>query len=237
MSGIFKFKQFDVDQTGCALKINTDGVLLGALTKADEPQSILDIGTGTGVIALMLAQRFSNPKIDAVEIDEPAANTARKNFDNSPFAERLHVYYTGFEEFFHQYPDKKYDLIVSNPPFYINSLKSPQKGKQLAKHADERFFSDLVKILPSHLTANGECSLILPPDTSLLVKVLALKHGLYIKNIINIYSYPDSEAHREILTITAVKSDAKSAKFVIYNAPNVYSAKYRELLRDFFTIF
>ena len=89
MSGIFQFKQFSVDQTGCAMKINTDGVLLGALANADSPASILDIGTGTGVIALMLAQRFGSAQIDAVEIDEPAAQTAKQNFKNSPFEESL----------------------------------------------------------------------------------------------------------------------------------------------------
>ena len=234
---MFQFKQFAVDQTNCAMKINTDGVLLGALTEADDPQSILDIGTGTGVIALMLAQRYNSAKIDAVEIDEPAANTARNNFANSPFAERLELFPIGFKDFFNQYPDKKYDLIVSNPPFYINSLKSPQKGRQLAKHADGSFFSDLVKALPFHLKTSGECCLILPQDTSELVKELALKHGLYIKRIVNIYSYRDSEAHREILTLTISKSEVETSQFVIYDAPNVYSATYQEALIEFFTIF
>ena len=143
----------------------------------------------------MLAQRFGNAKIDAVEIDESAAETANKNFANSSFAERLNLFPDWLRRVFRSVPGKKYDLIVSNPPFYINSLKSPQKGKQLAKHADERFFSDLVKALPSHLTANGECWLILPPDTSTLVKELAVKHGFYVKRIINIDSFPDSAAH------------------------------------------
>lgn len=89
---MFQFKQFSVDQTGCAMKINTDGVLLGALAAADNPANILDIGTGTGVIALMLAQKFVNAKVDAVEIDEAAAQTAAGNFKNSPFADRMTLY-------------------------------------------------------------------------------------------------------------------------------------------------
>src|SRR3569832_358514 len=123
MSGFFHFKQFNVDQTGCAMKINTDGVLLGALADANSPKTILDIGTGTGVIALMLAQRFTRAKIDAVEIDEQATETAVRNFADSPLAERLTVYPFGFVDFFDKYPGRRYDLIVSNPPFYINSLK------------------------------------------------------------------------------------------------------------------
>ena len=234
---MFRFKQFTVDQTGCAMKINTDGVLLGALADADDPQSILDLGTGTGVIALMLAQRFSSAKIDAVEIDDQAARTAARNFENSDFSDKLTVCPVGFEEFFNQNPGKQYDLIISNPPFYINSLKSPQKGRQLAKHADDRFFDDLIKALPSHLTTNGECCLILPPDTAELVKRLALEQGMCINKVINIYSYRDSDQHREILTIGIRKSEMQSDQFVIYDAPNIYSVMYREALKDFFTIF
>jgi tRNA1Val (adenine37-N6)-methyltransferase len=234
---IFQFKQFTVDQSGCAMKINTDGVLLGAMTAAKYPQTILDIGTGTGVIALMLAQRYANAQIDAVEIDEAAAQTAGRNFKASPFSERLAVHAMDFAGYFRIFPERKYDLIVSNPPFYIGSLKSPGVKKSLAKHTDEKLFADLIKFLPSHLTANGECCLILPPDTSALVKELAVKHGLYIKSRIEIYSYPDSAAHREILTIAIDKLEAQASQFIIYDTPNVYSAAYREALKDFFTIF
>src|SRR5258708_18444410 len=108
MADIFRFKQFNVDQTGCAMKINTDGVLLGALVEADHPKNILDIGAGTGVIALMLAQRFIEAEIDAVEIDVAAAETAGNNFNNSQFANRLNSYPLSFENFFEQNPDKKY---------------------------------------------------------------------------------------------------------------------------------
>ncbi len=162
MPDIFRFKQFAVDQTGCAMKINTDGVLLGALVEANQAKTILDIGTGTGVIALMLAQRFTEAQIDAVEIDPMAAQTAGKNFINSPYAERLNIYPVGFEQFFEQNPDKKYDLIVSNPPFFINSLKSPEAKRKLAKHTDEDFFKKLIKI-STHLNPDGVCWLIIPP--------------------------------------------------------------------------
>src|ERR1022692_733889 len=100
---MFQFKQFSVDQSGCAMKINTDGVLLGAIADGDKSVSILDIGTGTGVIALMLAQRFTNAKIDAVEIDTDAAKTAEINFKGSPFADRLTVYASDFENYFDEF--------------------------------------------------------------------------------------------------------------------------------------
>jgi tRNA1Val (adenine37-N6)-methyltransferase len=111
MSSVFQFKQFSVDQTGCAMKINTDGVLLGALSEANDPRSILDIGTGTGVIALMLAQRFTSAQINAVEIDTFAAQTAGENFENSPFADRMNIFPTDFQSFFKDNPSKKYDFI------------------------------------------------------------------------------------------------------------------------------
>ena len=104
---MFRFKQFSVDQTACAMKINTDGVLLGAMAGEGNPLSILDIGTGTGVIALMLAQRFTNAKTDAVEIDEQAAATAKSNFSNSTFENRLTLYGKGFERFFEDHPEKR----------------------------------------------------------------------------------------------------------------------------------
>src|SRR5476649_1720171 len=109
MAGVFHFKQFDVDQTGCAMKINTDGVLLGAFAEADAPKAVLDIGTGTGVIALMLAQKFPGAKIDAIEIDQAAAGTATRNFQNSPFAERLNITQSSFQKYFEQFSKRKYD--------------------------------------------------------------------------------------------------------------------------------
>ncbi|MDB5155633.1 MAG: methyltransferase protein [Mucilaginibacter sp.] len=233
---MFRFKQFNVDQTGCAMKINTDGVLLGALADADNPENILDIGTGTGVIALMLAQRFPQAKIDAVEIDEIAADTARQNFANSKFNDRLKVYPLDFESYFKLY-DKKYDLIVSNPPFYINSLESPGAKKSLAKHADENFFENLIRQAKKQLTDDGTFWLILPLQTAQLVKVIAVEIGLNLRQAINVLSYPNSDPHREILVFSLDNKKELDNWFVIYNEPKVYSQQYIDALKSFFTIF
>jgi tRNA1Val (adenine37-N6)-methyltransferase len=237
MSGIFKFKQFNVDQSGCAMKINTDGVLLGVLAEANNPQTILDIGTGTGVIALMLAQRFNEAHIYAVEIDPIAAKTAEKNFINSPFSEKLSIYPIGFEQFFDQHLGKKYDMIISNPPFFINSLKSPKAKKELAKHTDEDFFKRLVNTLSKHLTIAGLGYLILPLETAELVKNIALENSLFVRKIISIYSYKDYAPHREILVLSPHKTNVDNEQFVIYDEPKVYSKQYQGSLKDFFTIF
>ena len=234
---MFRFKQFSVDQTGCAMKINTDGVLLGALTNIRDPLGILDIGTGTGVIALMLAQRFPDARIDAVEIDQTAAETADSNFKNSPFAERLTLYPSGFGAFFDAHPERKYDLIVSNPPFYINSLQSPGAKKTLAKHTDERFFDKLIQDVSAHLTDNGVCWLILPIETAQLVKQLAMQSGLYCQKTISLFSFKTDDPHREILVLGLEPLPVTEEQLVIYDEPKVYSKQYQELLQDFLIIF
>ena len=219
------------------MKINTDGVLLGALAEADQPETILDIGTGTGVIALMLAQRFPQAQIDAVEIDESAAETAKQNFTNSPFADRLNLYTGDFADFFKGHPHKKYDLIVSNPPFYINSLESPGEKKTLAKHADADFFERLVESAINHLADNGTFGLILPIQTAGLVNDIAKSIGSNLNKTIKVFSYPESEAHREMLVFSLNEIKTDDSRFVIYDAPKVYSQQYQDTLRPFFTIF
>lgn len=234
---MFRFKQFTVNQTNCAMKINTDGVLLGALAEVDQPKTILDIGTGTGVITLMLAQRFAEAQIDAVEIDELATETAKQNFINSPFADRLNLYTADFEDFFKDHPQKKYDLIVSNPPFYINSLESPGEKKTLAKHADADFFERMVKLSANHLTTSGKLWLILPIQTAGLAKGIAKSISLNLEKSIQVFSYPESEAHREILVFSLSEIKSDDSQFVIYEALKVYSQQYQDTLRPFFTIF
>ena len=234
---MFQFKQFSVDQTGCAMKINTDGVLLGAMVKANNPSFILDIGTGTGVISLMLAQRFNHAIIDAVEIDEVAAATAARNFVGSPFHDRLRSHSDSFKSFFDKWQDKKYDLIVSNPPFYIDSLKSAVSNINVAKHADRDFFLDLVTCVSRHLVATGVCCLILPVQTASLVRDIINTNGLHLHKVMHLYSFKDVKAHREIIVFGPMEREFSENEFVIYDEPNVYSEEYRNALKGFLTIF
>jgi tRNA1Val (adenine37-N6)-methyltransferase len=237
MAGIFKFKQFSVDQSGCAMKINTDGVLLGAFAEADSPEHILDIGTGTGVIALMLAQKFTGAHIDAVEVDSAAAQTAALNFQQSPFAERLNLMPGSFQEYFRQYPERKYDLIIANPPFYLHSLEAPDAQRNLARHTDELFFEELVSGASAQLKDEGNCWLILPVKTAGLVKTLLPQCGLYLNKIISIRSFSDSAAHREIIVFSKLNTTPIHADFIIYDEPKMYTTGYKNMLKDFFTIF
>lgn len=234
---MFKFKQFNVDQTGCAMKINTDGVLLGAMAVAENPSSILDIGTGTGVIALMLAQRFGNAHIDAVEIDLSAAKTAAGNFANSVFDDRMAIYTSDIQTFFDEFQGNKYDLIVSNPPFYLNSLESPKAKTKLAKHTDADFFEELMKGIAGHLSPNGTCWLILPVQTALLIKSLAAQNGMSLQKEISIRSFEHSEPHREVVCFGFGEKTVEIVGFTIYESAGVYTDEYKTLLQPFFLNF
>jgi len=234
---MFQFKQFSVDQSNCAMKINTDGVLLGALADGDKINNILDIGTGTGVIALMLAQRFGKANIDAVEIDELAAYTAASNFKNSVFNERLTAHHISFEDFFNTSLYIKYDLMVSNPPFYINSLHSPAEKKQLAKHADKSLFQHMLTGAAQHLSPHGTFWLVLPLQTAELVKSIAAGVGLYIAKIIHLRSFADKAPHREIVQLSFERNKKREEQLVIYESEGGYTHQYKKALKPFFTIF
>ncbi len=238
MSDIFRFKHFAVDQTGCAMKVNTDGVLLGAVADAPAPKKIIDIGTGTGVIALMLAQRFPDATVDAVEIDAPAAAGAKMNFTKSPFSERLQLKAGDFRQVLSaDFNLKKYDLIVSNPPFYLNALHSLKASKTIAKHADAAFFSILLKTCASYLAAEGQCWFILPLNTAALITEQAHQYGLHLRHTFNIKSFADYKPHRVIISLGFKAVVEVQQELVIYAALKIYTQPYRELLKNFLTIF
>jgi len=219
------------------MKINTDGALLGALSNAGNPRAILDIGSGTGVVALMLAQRFPEARVDAVEIEKEAAERSALNFQNSPFSERLSLYPESFQAFSENHPDKKYDLIVSNPPFFLHSLKNPDKGKQTARHTDNVFFEDLIRFGFRHLNPSGIFSLILPQATAELCEVLAAKQGLHVQQLIHISSFKDSSPHRLLISFGFEKANRAEGEFVIYSLHREYSGQFANALKEFFTIF
>lgn len=219
------------------MKVNTDAVLLAALVSANDPTQILDVGTGTGVISMMLSQRYGEAFIDAVEIDEKAAATAAANFANSPFSCRLKLYSSSIENYFEEYSGKKYDLIISNPPFFLNSLKSGDPVKGVARHTNNLFFDDLISCSAHHLSENGSLVLILPLTTADVVKNIAATAGFGIQSEMLIHSFDFSEPHRTILAFVLGSGKQEIQKFVIYKQNKVYSDEYAHLLKDFLTIF
>lgn len=234
MGSVFKFKSFEVDQSGCAMKINTDGVLLGAIVVHARPKNILDIGTGTGVVALMLAQRFPLAHVDAVEIDASAAAAAQQNCIASPFTDRTAVFSGSFEAF---KSPLKYDLIVSNPPYFVNDLKNPEKRKEIARHADEDFFSLLLRKTASMLTDGGSFWLILPVKQAENVIIEAVLYKMFPSKIIHVYSDRTKEPFRQIICLDFSNQGTVNEQVYIYESQGVYTTQYKELLRDFLLAF
>jgi len=193
---VFKFKQFEVVQTGCAMKINTDGVLIGAIANQQDPKKILDIGTGTGVIALMLAQRYLKAYVHAVEIDRQAAETAGRNFSASIFNKRLSISHVAIEQY---HATEQFDLIVSNPPFFVNDLKNEEARKGIARHADVGFFSLLVEKISKLLAVEGRAWLILPVKQADEVIMHAGYSGMELMERINIRSDRSKAAFRQMI--------------------------------------
>ena len=157
--GGFRFKQFAVEQDDVAMKVGTDGVLLGAWADCEGARRILDIGTGTGVIALQMAQRNATAQISAVEIDETASRRARANFDMSPWADRLSVECVSVQQF---EPTEQFDLVISNPPYFVDSLLPPDERRSTARHTHDLTFEELDAAVCRLLNNNGKFAIILP---------------------------------------------------------------------------
>lgn len=236
MRDVFNFKKFSVYQDDCAMKVNTDGVLLALLASDSTPhEHILDIGTGTGVVALICAQRFSKALIDAVEIDQKSAATASVNFKNSIFNARLNVCPLPFQSF--DIGEKKYDLIISNPPFFLNSLKNQNVNKAIARHASLAFFDDLLVFSIKSLSIHGSLTLILPIDIASFVIQEGESRGLFLNREIAVLSYAYSKPHRKIISLSKLSEECVRSQFVIYEELGSYTEEYQNLLRDYFTIF
>lgn len=236
MGSVFKFKQFAVNQGNCAMKINTDGVLLGGWATEADVATILDIGTGTGVIALMLAQRYPEATVDAVEIDEVAAQQAALNFATAPFANAMQVLEGSFEAY--QDGTKRYDLIVSNPPFYTNALHNPDARKKLARHADAPFFEKLITFVAVKLSDKGSFHCIVPTELAeWMVATLLPQHGLFLQAQLEICSFVDEPVIRKILKIGKEEKALQQERLVIYAERGVYSAAYKMVLKPFFLAF
>lgn len=176
--GIFRFQQFEISHKNCAMKIGTDGVLLGAWCDVSKAHRILDVGCGSGLIALMAAQRNTEAKIDAVEIDDLAAAEAAENFEKSAWKERLSVFDVDFLTYT---SDSKYDLIVSNPPFFKTDIVAPDKRRAMARHTDSLPFERLFEKVKSLLLPGGVFALIAPVEVKEYIEFFAGESDFWIK--------------------------------------------------------
>ena len=232
----FKFKQFSIEQDRCAMKIGTDGVLLGAWAPlTHSPESILDIGAGTGLIALMLAQRSPAPLIDALEIDEDAYEQAVENFERSDWGDRLFCYHAAFDEFVEEMQEEeKYELIVSNPPFYSEDYTSEDAPRTQARFAEALPFQELLEGVSLLLSENGIFSCIIPYKEEEKFLQLAEANKLFPQKITRVRGTENSEIKRSLLSLGFHKIKPKMDDLFLEISRHQYSQKYRDLVAPFY---
>ena len=226
----FRFKQFEVYQDKTAMKIGTDGVLLGAWTQAKSPKNILDIGTGTGLIALMLAQRFDTSIIDALEIDKEAALQAAANFKSSNWRKRLTAINTALQDY---RTTKKYDLIVSNPPFF-ESIKELKTSREHARQTASLPFVLLLAKASELLTNKGELALIIPFESLENILNIAKQNTLFCYRICTVYGTEKSKPKRVLLQFSKIKKTLEETKLIIEISRHNYTEAYIALTKDFY---
>lgn len=231
---MFQFKQFKIEQDRCAMKVGTDGVLLGAWTPLiNNPYNILDIGTGTGVIALMLAQRSQAEQIDAIEIDDDAYEQATENFENSSWNDRLYCYHAGLDEFVEEV-EEEFDLIVSNPPFYTDDYKSGDNQRDNARFEDSLPFEELVEAADYFLSDQGIFALIIPFKEEEKITTLCKERALYPLKITRVKGTPTSEIKRSLLAFTRIQQTPLIDELIIEIARHQYTDEYIELTKEFY---
>lgn len=232
---VFQFKQFSVNQDQTAMKIGTDGVLLGAWTPIENnPKSVLDIGTGTGIIALMLAQRSDAEQIDALEIDESAYEQSVENFENSPWGDRLFCFHAGLDEFVDD-PEDEYDLIVSNPPFYSEEYRSENEQRDLARFQGAMPFEELVEAADLLLSEIGIFSVIIPFNEEDRFIELCAEVELFPIKVTRVKGSPNTKIIRSLLAFKRYELAVLTAdELVIEIRRHEYTPEYISLTKDFY---
>lgn len=246
MGKVFRFKQFEVVQENSAMKVGTDGVLLGSWVgvRGDE-RRILDIGTGTGLIALMMAQRCKHACVDAVEIEPLAAAEATFNARNSQFNGRIEVFKDTFQEFAHRSHENlkdKYDLIVSNPPYFNGTYKSVQAERTAARHAELLNSDDLISgVLKVINRQNGRFAAVFPYEVGAVFVAKAAVAGLYCNRITNVSSKKGRSVKRILAEFSMVKTPLEQSDLAVEEASQTcvvcYTDAYKDLTRDFYLKF
>jgi len=229
----FRFKQFTVFQGKCAMKVGIDGVLLGAWTDVSDVNHILDIGIGTGLITLMLAQRCK-AVITGIDIDLQAIEQAKENVGISPWSNRIKVLQKSVQEF-SEITNIKFDLIVSNPPYFINSLKNPSESRTTARHTVSLTHEELILSSKKLLTKAGRICLILPVNEGLQCADFAEKNGLFISKLVRVKPTPTSISKRLLLEFRNEIADKNESEIIIESGiRHEYSTEFSGLVSDFY---
>ena len=230
----FAFKQFVINQDRCAMKVGTDGVLLGAWANTEGAGRILDVGTGSGLIAIMMAQR-SEALIDAVEIDREAYLQAMENVAACPWKDRIRVYHDSLQHFVKEFPGL-YDVIVSNPPYFRRSLKPPSAVRSLARHDDRLSYESLLFCSAQVLTKQGRLAVIIPATEITRLAEIAYFHGLYPSQQVMIKPSPDKKPSRCLAEFTLERTKGcKESVLIIRDKDSVsYHEEYKKLTKDYY---
>lgn len=226
----FQFKQFVVNQEDCAMKVGTDGVLLGAWFDFKENGSVLDIGTGTGLIALMAAQRGADSVV-AVEIDEKAARQAAENVTSSKWKDIVTVVHSDIACFS---DDKRFDAVVCNPPFFRDSLRSPDSVRSQARHNDTLSYEKLAEMVSCMLSDSGLFSLVLPYDMADTFISVAAKNGLYLCKRTNVVTRKGNLPKRVLLSLCKQVKVCVTDELVMFDELNNETSEYISIVRDFY---
>ena len=232
----FQFKQFTVHQDLCAMKVTTDGCLFGAVVAdnlkkwQNKFQHILDIGTGTGLLSLMIAQ-VTDAGIDAIEIEKDTAEQARLNVAASPFSKTINIIHADLNQF---KTTDKYDLICSNPPFYEADLKSPKLNKNIAKHDNSLTFTQLLKSATAILSEEGIFAVLLPYHRTVYFTTEATQMGLHLVKNLSVKQSVSHDHFRSILFYSRKKTIMESREIIIKKVDGKYTEEFISLLKDYY---
>ena len=230
----FKFKQFTIHQDRCAMKVGTDGVLLGAWTSLENhPKNILDVGAGTGLLALQMAQRSQAETIDAIELDANAYEQCVENFEASVWADRLFCYHASFQEFVEEM-DESYDLILSNPPFYTENVSSGDPSRDNARQNETLPFPVLIEGVRSLLSETGEFALIIPKTEEKNVMDLAKEKGLFPNSILGVRGNPTAPIKRSLIQFSFSEKEVSRKELIIETERHTYTEAYSALTKTFY---
>ncbi len=225
----FQFKQFTIQQDRCALKVGTDGVVLGAWARMEGAKRILDIGTGTGLLALIAAQRNPKASIDAIDIDDASAEQAGANAAASPWSDRIRVHRMDVRRMKSAEP---YDLIICNPPFYAGEMDSPDARKGLAKHSGELTFAELIKAVSHLIASDGRFACIIPMNREAELSKLAEGAGLNKVRKCALRYLEARPAKRVLLEFSPSMAASTDEELTVEHAPGVFTDPYRALLSE-----
>jgi tRNA1Val (adenine37-N6)-methyltransferase len=229
---LFRFKQFSLEDNRCAMKVGTDAVLVGAWVNVEGASRILDVGTGCGIIALMLAQRTANDvMIEGIEVEPTDAEQAQENVNNSPWANRMHIHSVALQDF---QSLAQFDLIVSNPPYFINSQLPPTPHRAKARHTHSLSFEELITHSLRLLNSNGRLAIILPFEEGNLFQSLAEQHGLFATSRLAFYSRQGKPQERWLLEFSKVKLPMKEEQLILHGEGEAWSEDYQNLTRSFY---